>query len=619
MNHKRLLTCDVECYKNYFLVMFRKVSTGDIIYFEKLNGSDLNRQNILHIINKYTIVTFNGNSYDQIMIEAACQGFSNEALKKVSDALIGEKGKRGLAAWQARKQFGIAQLNFDHIDLIEVAPLTASLKIYGGRLHSPLMQDLPIEPDAEIQESDLPDMRKYCANDLDVTERLFKQLEPEIELRTAMSKEYGVDLRSKSDAQIAESVIKKEMDDKYGFIPNRPKVEAGTQFIYKAPDNLEFKTEILQDVFRQYTTLPFTVSSSGYVEFNFEKVESDRIKSGKNKGKMPETKKQMKFVLGNTKYTVGIGGLHSCEKGARHTNDGYILRDYDVASYYPRIILNNRLFPKHIGEPFLDIYNNIVERRLAAKRSGDKVTNESLKITINGSFGKLGSKWSCLYSPDLMLQVTVTGQLSLLMLVERLELAGISVVSANTDGIVVKMKPDQEAIAEEIVEDWQFDTDYELEGTDYLSLNSRDVNNYIAVKKKGSKGKGAYADQREHYYKLRSNPSNDICTEAVKAFLEDGKPVEQTIRECKDITKFLNLRTVNGGAVKDGELIGKAIRWYYGSEELDAIFYSTNGNKVPKSDGGVPLMDLPDEFPTDVDFEWYITEAQKILKDIGWK
>lgn len=619
MNHKRLLTCDVECYKNYFLVMFRKVSTGDIIYFEKLNGSDLNRQNILHIINKYTIVTFNGNSYDQIMIEAACQGFSNEALKKVSDALIGEKGKRGLAAWQARKQFGIAQLNFDHIDLIEVAPLTASLKIYGGRLHSPLMQDLPIEPDAEIQESDLPDMRKYCANDLDVTERLFKQLEPEIELRTAMSKEYGVDLRSKSDAQIAESVIKKEMDDKYGFIPNRPKVEAGTQFIYKAPDNLEFKTEILQDVFRQYTTLPFTVSSSGYVEFNFEKVESDRIKSGKNKGKMPETKKQMKFVLGNTKYTVGIGGLHSCEKGARHTNDGYILRDYDVASYYPRIILNNRLFPKHIGEPFLDIYNNIVERRLAAKRSGDKVTNESLKITINGSFGKLGSKWSCLYSPDLMLQVTVTGQLSLLMLVERLELAGISVVSANTDGIVVKMKPDQEAIAEEIVEDWQFDTDYELEGTDYLSLNSRDVNNYIAVKKKGSKGKGAYADQREHYYKLRSNPSNDICTEAVKAFLEDGKPVEQTIRECKDITKFLNLRTVNGGAVKDGELIGKAIRWYYGSEELDAIFYSTNGNKVPKSDGGVPLMDLPDEFPTDVDFEWYVTEAQKILKDIGWK
>lgn len=619
MNHKRILTCDVECYKNYFLVMFKKLSSGDIIYFEKFNDSDLNTHNILHIINKYTIVTFNGNSYDQVIIEAACQAFSNVALKKVSDALIGVNGKKGLYPWQARKQFGIAQLNFDHIDLIEVAPLKASLKIYGGRLHSPKMQDLPIKPDAEIEELDLLDMRKYCSNDLDVTSRLFKQLEPEIELRTSMSKEYNVDLRSKSDAQIAEAVIKKEMDDKYGFTAKRPKVETGTEFIYKAPDNLEFKTKILQDIYRQYTNLPFTVGNSGYVEFNFEITEQDTIKSGKNKGKLPESKKQMKFTFGKTGYTIGIGGLHSCEKNSRHTNEGYILRDYDVASYYPRIILNNRLFPKHIGEPFLDIYNSIVERRLAAKRSGDKVTNESLKITINGSFGKLGSKWSCLYSPDLMLQVTVTGQLTLLMLIERLELAGISVISANTDGIVVKMKPEQEPLAKSITEDWEFDTDYDLESTDYISLNSRDVNNYIAVKQKGSKGKGAYSDQREHYYKLRSNPTNDICTEAVKAFLEGGKAVEKTILECKDITKFINVRTVNGGAIKNGKSIGKAIRWYYASDELDAIYYKTNMNKVPKSEGGVPIMDLPDEFPDNIDFNWYINESYRILKDIGWK
>lgn len=619
MDHEKLLTCDVECYTNYFLIMFRRVSSGDIIYFEKFNGSELNRQNILHIINKYTIITFNGNSYDQVIIEASCQGFSNESLKKITDYLIVGKDGKGNQAWQARKQFGIGRMEFDHIDLIEVAPLKASLKIYGGRLHSPKMQDLPIAPDAIIQEEDLPDMRKYCGNDLDVTERLFLQLESELDLRAKMSEEYGVDLRSKSDAQIAEAVIKKEMDNNYGFIPKRPKVAVGTEYYYRAPNNLVFKSEILQDVFRQYTTRPFIVGNSGHVDFNFEMVESDRKKSGKNKGEFPDNKKKLQFVIGNTKYTVGTGGLHSCEKSIRHTNEGGILRDYDVASYYPRIILNNRLYPKHIGEPFLDIYNSIVERRLKAKREGDKVVNESLKITINGSFGKFGSKWSCLYSPDLMMQVTVTGQLSLLMLIERLELAGISVVSANTDGIVTKMKPEQESTAEEIVEDWQFDTDYEMESTDYISLNSRDINNYIAVKSSGGKGKGAYSDQREHYYKLRTNPSNDICKEAVKAFLQDGKPIEETIRDCQDITKFLNLRTVNGGAVKDGQVIGKAIRWYYGAYELDAIYYSTNGNKVPKSDGGVPLMDLPNKFPEDVDLNWYIGEAKRILKDIGWK
>ena len=595
--------------------MFRKISDGKIIYFEKFNDSPLNIKNVLHIMSKYTIITFNGIKYDSVVIEAACAGFNNESIHKVSTMII----ENNLQPWQVRKQVGIPAIKFDHIDLIEVAPLKATLKIYAGRLHAPRLKDLPISPEDTIRDSDRSALIEYCDIDNLDTAILFKQLESEIELRSNMSEEYGVDVRSKSDAQIAESVIKKEMEQKYDFVPKRPKVTVGTEYYYQPPDNLVFESEVLQDVFRQYTTRPFIVGNSGHVEFNFEMVESDRKKSGKNKGEFPDSKKKLQFVIGDTKYTVGTGGLHSCEKSTRHTNEDGILRDYDVASYYPNIILNNRLFPKHIGEPFLDIYNTIVQRRLKAKREGNKVVNESLKITINGSFGKFGSKWSCLYSPDLMMQVTVTGQLSLLMLIERLEAAGISVVSANTDGIVVKMSKDKESTAESIVSDWEFETDYEMEGSDYLSLNSRDVNNYIAVKEDSIKGKGAYSNQREHFYSLRSNPNNDICKEAVKTFLQSGKPVEDTIRACTDITMFITLRTVNGGAIKNGELIGKAIRWYYGAYELDAIYYSTNGNKVPKSDNGVPIMDLPDEFPDDVDYAWYIEEAKRILKDIGWK
>lgn len=613
MKYDNLVTCDIECYLNYLLIMFRKVSDGKTIYFEKFNDSPLNIKNVLHILNKYTIITFNGIKYDSVIIEAACSGFNNESIHKVSTMIIEDN----LQSWQVRKQVGIPAIKFDHIDLIEVAPVKASLKIYGGRIHSPKMKDLPIPPETTIKGSDLDEMRLYCGNDLEVTELLFKQLEPEIELRTKMSEEYDVDIRSKSDAQIAEVVIKKAIENKYGFIPRCPKVAVGTEYYYHAPDNLVFESEVLQDVFRQYVTRPFIVGKSGHVEFNFEMVETDRKRSGKNKGEFPDSKKKLQFVIGNTKYTVGTGGLHSCEKSTRHTNDGGILRDYDVASYYPNIILNNKLFPKHIGEPFLDIYNTIVQRRLKAKREGDRVVNETLKITINGSFGKFGSKWSCLYSPDLMMQVTVTGQLSLLMLIDHLEAAGISVVSANTDGIVTKMTKDQEATAQSIVNDWEFETGYEMEESDYLSLNSRDVNNYIAVKEDSIKGKGVYSDQRDLFYALRSNPTNDICKEAVKTFLQTGKPVEDTVRACTDVTKFLTVRTVNGGAVKDGELIGKAIRWYYGAHELDAIYYSTNGNKVPRSDNGVPLMDLPYKFPDDMDYAWYIEEAKRILKHIG--
>jgi DNA polymerase elongation subunit (family B) len=281
--------------------------------------------------------------------------------------------------------------------------------------------------------------------------------------------------------------------------------------------------------------------------------------------------------------------------------------------------LNNKLAPQHLGKPFLVIYKSIVDRRLKAKAEGNLVVNESLKITINGSFGKLGSKWSFLYAPDLMMQVTITGQLTLLMLIERLELAGVSVVSGNTDGIVTKMLPEQEQLVKDIVADWEFDTDYEMEETCYQGLYSRGVNDYIAVADGYVKTKGAYADPRDKKNVLKINPGNEISTDAVKEFLQNGTPLEHTIKTCKDVSKFVTIRTVNGGALKNGELIGKAIRWYYGKYELDAMYYKTSGNKVPRSDGAKPMMELTDTIPEDMDFDWYIEESNKILKNIGYK
>lgn len=594
-DNKNIVICDIECYSNYFLIMFKRLKDGRVKYFEKYNDSRIDVNGIISILSKHTIITFNGNKYDSLIIDSILSGFSNKSLHIITNYIIKENAQ----PWEVRKRYNIQQFNFDHIDIIEVAPLKASLKIYAGRLNTPTMKDLPFPPETVILDSHLEEMRFYCNNDLDETELIYKQISPEIKLRCDMSTDYSIDLRSKSDAQIAEYVIKGELQTISGAEPKRPKIPVGTKFRYKAPLNLNFKSELMKGIFDEFKNNDFIVGKSGHVD-------------------LPAVLKGRKFKIGNTTYKIGIGGLHSCEKSTRVEADGGILRDYDVASYYPRIILNNSLYPKHLGRLFLKIYEDIVNRRLKAKKAGDKVTNESLKITINGSFGKFGSKWSCLYSPDLMMQVTVTGQLSLLMLIESLELNGIRVVSANTDGIVTKMEKHQESLAESIVQDWEFETDYEMESTDYISLNSRDVNNYIAVKESGVKGKGAYANQREHYYRLRSNPVNYICIEAVKKFLEHGTDIEETIRTCNDITKFLTIRTVNGGAVKESTLIGKAIRWYYGAYELDAIYYSTNGNKVPKSDGGVPLMVLPDTMVDDIDYPWYITESYRILKDIGF-
>jgi hypothetical protein len=212
-----------------------------------------------------------------------------------------------------------------------------------------------------------------------------------------------------------------------------------------------------------------------------------------------------------------------------------------------------------------------------------------------------------------MIRTTLTGQLTILMLIEALERYGIPVISGNTDGIVIKCPRGELEALNAIIGKWEKHTGLKTEETRYAALYSRDVNNYIAVKEGGgTKSKGAFGPPT-----LTKSPQNIICNEAVIAYLTKGSPCEQTVRDCSDITRFLTLRTVNGGATKSGQTLGKAVRWYYAKGETGTINYATNGNTVPRSEGAKPLMDLPDEFPDDVDYEWYIRECAEILMAVG--
>jgi len=591
---------DIECYRDYFLVYFRSVDGAKSRYFEMYDGHHLDIEGIERILRKWRVVSFNGNNYDVPMLSYALAGANCGQLKRASDSII----LADLKPWEFFDTYDCqVPEDLDHIDLIEVAPGKAGLKIYGGRLHSRRMQDLPIEPDASIT----PAMRKvlvsYCGNDLQTTIDLWNELKEQIDLRMQMSDEYGIDLRSKSDAQIAEAVIKHDIEQIARKRVKKPDVRPGT-FMYRPPEFLRFRTPQMQDLFNNIRRASFVVRNDGKV------VE-------------PKVLKDATVTMGNSVYRLGIGGLHSSEENiSRYSDENAVLIDRDVTSYYPAIVINTRLAPRHLGRHFLDVYEGIVKRRVAAKRAGKKAVAESLKILVNGTFGKLGSPYSYLYSPDLMIQVTVTGQLSLLMAIERMELAGIHVVSANTDGFVCHVPRDKMDLYEAIIFDWECDTGFGTEETRYKALHSRDVNNYIAITMDGKvKLKGAYAPSGPGLPAasgLKKNPSAEICVEAAVAYLKDGKPVEDTIRACTDIRKFVTIRQVRGGAVTKNEgYLGKAVRWYYAEGSQEGIHYQINGNMVPKSIGAKPIMELPDELPDDIDYDWYARETYGILKDVG--
>ena len=577
-----IFVLDTECYKDYFLIMGRPLEGGaPIVFYELYPGG----ATPLVIPKDATFVTFNGINYDFPIMAMALNGADNWTLKQATNDII----LHGFKPWDIEQKYGAPPLALDHIDLINIAPGKVGLKAYGGRLHSHKLQDLPIDPGANISPQDRVVLRQYCANDLQTTEDLYNKLKPLIELRERMSQQYGLDLRSKSDAPIAEAVIRNQMKERLGRRIYRPDIHPDYKFKYQPPSFIKFQSPGMRRALEVIKNADMTLDKNGLVE-------------------MPQELESLRLRIGKAVYRMGIGGLHSTETCIGHKGP---LIDRDVISYYPSIILNLGLYPAHLGPEFLEVYRGIYDTRLEAKAAGNKVVADSLKIVLNGSFGKLGSKWSVLYSPELMIQVTLTGQLSLLMLIEIMEECGVEVVSANTDGVV--LSGDKFAI-DMMTAYWEGLTGFRTEETLYDALYQKDVNNYIAVKTDGKiKTKGLYA-----LGGLSKNPTNTICVEAVIAKVTKAIPVEVTILTCDDIRKFSTVRQVKGGAKCGAVYLGKAVRWYYAQGEKGYIEYATNGNKVARSDGARPIMELPNRMPDDLDYAWYIREANSILEDIGY-
>lgn len=584
----RKIVLDIEIYKNYSLFSFTTIDQKKYIELEMFDGQVLDIKRLERILRNNTVITFNGNHYDIPVTCAALQGRSCKELKEISDHIISTSEQ----GWQTARRFDIRMLNIDHIDIKEPSPgVQVSLKLYGGRLGCRKLQDLPIEPDELITPEQRPLMRKYCRNDLETTIELYEAIENEIDLRQEMSKTYGVDLRSKSGAQVAKSVFKKLLEDK-GVNVSIKKVKEGTIYSYNMPKWITFETDTLKEIKQRVIDSDFVVNAKGSV--------------------LIPRQLQKVIEFEGAKYKIGIGGLHSQEsKQAIVPTPSQLLFEKDVASMYPNIILGQSLYPRHLTKRFIKVYEDMVNQRLEAKRTGDKATSDSLKLVINSSFGLFGNRYSPLYSPDLLIQVTITGQLALLMLIERVTLAGARVVSANTDGINILCDKSIYEEIEHICFEWELDTGLELEENRYKATYNESVNSYIAITENDVKTKGNFALPG-----LMKNTVNTICIEAVINCVKDFTPIEETIYNCNDITKFLTVRTVQGGGMYGDEYLGKVVRWYYGTGD-ESITYKKNGNKVAKSNGAIPCMDLPDKFPGDLNKIRYIEETERMLHAIG--
>lgn len=640
---------DSECFPNYWNIGFKQLSTGKKVVLEKYDGKELDIKRLAKILFNHRVYTYNGLNYDVPMIILAMSGASNATLKKANDLIIPERdsGIDGLKPWEFMDEFNLKYPDFlDHIDLMPMAPSAAqkfSLKKYAGTMHSHTMRDLPYTPDQWLQSNEIVEVRSYLGNDLNVTHDLREEVRLALNLRAEISAEYNLDFRSKSDAQCGEAIMKLLVERETGRKIYKPKIAPGA-FKYVAPDYIKFETPAMQQMLERLLREDFRVRGDGYVTlpamFSEKKTrdlddDNDEYEGG------------AEIHIGDGVYKMGIGGLHSNHdvKVSYVEDDDTEIQDNDVTSYYPWLIIRSGQEPDNMRGYFTKIFTKLVLERVAAKtkagiakRNGDKEQEkfwkqraEGLKIFINGLFGKTGSPWSVVYAPKMMIQTTVTGQLSILMLIEQFHLHGWKVISANTDGFVTLVPKKDRGIYRSVIFDWEMRSGLDTEETPYKSYHARDVNNYVAFEKLRDKDgnfngevkakrKGAYALSgrgQPAAMGLKKTPHMEISADAAVEFLKDGSRIEGTVRNCQDIRKFVSVRQVAGGGQKDGVFIGKVVRYFYSDDSPGPILTMNKGHRVSNSEGAEGLMTLPEELPRNIDYEKYEREAYAILHDMG--
>ena len=652
---------DIECFHNWFLIGITDAKTGQEWDFQMIPGSQLDVFAIQRLLQHYTIVTFNGVNYDVPMLALALAGATCEVLKAANDDMIVRKFKW----WVVLKKFGIRIPDYiDHIDVMEPTPgVRVTLKQYACRMHSPLVQDSPVDFSKPIDYKHVNAEINYCRNDRRVTLQLREQIKSRLALRAALSERYQVDLRSKSDAQMAEAMVKVEWSRRLkeelnnlapsvtaydthwdGTLkPIIPHYKHGTTFKAIIPEYVHFVTPYMQDVLALVRNCDFLIVDKEEAETDNDGNEvlgpdGKKLKTGV---KMPKELKglDINMPMCPSTFRMGIGGLHSKEKARTVASDPMRGTNVtaDVAAYYPSVIVNSGLYPPQLGPLFQTIYGGFkTERDLAKIKLPTLVVGSPLweeittvtngfKIVNNGTFGKLFSKHSIFYFPQMGISVTIGGQLSLLMLIERLTLAGIFVISANTDGIEMFVPIGLEETAKSIMAWWEKTCNLVLETHNYMALCSESVNSYVALQFDGSvKRKGRYGRSGviSPDATAGKHPDMDICADAVVAYLSKRVPLGKTIRECVDIRKFIRVRGAKGGARMATDTpdvnYGRAVRWYYSTASVgDYIVDAETNNQVAGSMGAKLCLALPLMMPMDVDYSFYERTAEKMLVDMG--
>jgi len=635
-----VIVYDIETLKEYFMVV--ALIPGEPYRAFKVNKYENSLDAFINFTEEYkdyNWVGYNNLRFDSQVVEWIIRNHDNwhELGNLEITAKIHQKAQDVIhdANYDVFPEYRETELTLKQIDLFRIHHFDnknrrVSLKRLEFEMDLENIEEMPIHHDQiNMSEDDITLISEYCFNDvwatyqfylvtIGQTEHPLYKGNNQIELRQDIQNEFGIPCLNYSDSKIGDEMIKK---------------------YYCQEKNIDYKELPKKGTFRKNITVKNCIAD--YVQFQTEELKEFLKRIKKMSLSMQDDFKEELHFYGNV-YSFMKGGLHT-ENSPKvfEADDEYEIVDWDVSSYYPAIIINNGRYPYHLGKEFLRGYTAMFDKRLELKplaKKDKKIKGivGALKLAVNSVYGKSSDMQSWIYDRQLTMFTTITGELSLMMLIEAYELRGIHVISANTDGVTIRIKKENLDLMKTINEWWMKLTRYELERTDYQKIIFSTVNDYIAIKTDGEvKKKGDFLTD----FELHKNKSGRIIPLALEQYYIYNIPVEHTIGNHNNIFDFC----IRQKASKDfhyeglnrarGEktMYNKLIR-YYVSNTGEKLLKVKNDNSdsgaanVSQVEAGEWVCTVCNHLPKDTDvstaginYDYYIEKAKRIIHKIQYE
>lgn len=624
MNNKaKIIVFDIECYYNFFCVVNYDVKKDTYVIFEisETNNQLAQMKKYYNSLSKKDyLVGFNSLDYDWPILDWILKQkkLKPNNIYKYSQKIIGADFKE---KWKFRPKFNsIGQIDLYKIHNYGNQNKSCSLKYLQFTTRWKKMQDLPYYHGSDLTRAQELELIKYCINDVDSTKHFMDLSKNQLNLRFKLSKKYKKNLINYSEPKISSYILLDKYCTKTGKDPNKIRKlrTHRNEIILKDVilPYINFKTEEFKDVLKQFKNIILTSDNSEF-----------------------KIKKEFRGIS----YDFGKGGIHASDIGSFEKSSNELVKDYDVTSYYPNLSIKNKFYPKHLGEEFCEAYEELFEERKLYPKSTHFAENYIIKIALNSAYGNSNSEHSFLFDFLLTLKITINGQLSLLMLIERVLLLDKSIkcVAANTDGVVFKFPKSYLPKIEHLCKKWEEVTKLNLEDASYSKVFARDVNHYIAVySNKNGKFKGAYEidkdfhkDNSQRVVKLAvaNYVINKISVrESVKNHLLGGDYIfgEETYKNygifdfCIGKKASVSNYTLITEGEQNIEIKDKVLRFYVANTRKKLLKNYTKGKKAGSFQAIVKgwniemFMDYVKKENYNINYEYYIQEANKLITPI---